>query len=408
MSTTNTEPRTPENQQVRWEKLCKFLEKWFESPDLEGLRICLSTYVAHFYRSSPPVWLFIMGPSGAGKSSVAIKSISFLPKTFMLDDIGVNSFASGFGKGDNGFLAQLDKKHNSNGILLFSDFTTTLLSKRHEVRDELAGQLRAIYDGTFAKKRGNMAESLPWGGKLTILAGTTPALETYWSVNRSLGERFLYLRWKTGDPVATAKKATTHIGHEQYIKDEFRRLVNDYVGEGFKAVPRLSDLGLSQISHVVSVLRTVVHREARTGQITEIDATEAPTRIATALGMIARGSATLDRRPEISSDDIVLAHRVAIDSLPNHRYKIMYALFQDLHCELPIEKLRAVTRIPRSSFDRTIDDLDHLEVITRTADDHFGEIISVTPRMRQYWEESTVDHFLQDFYEANKRFEKEE
>jgi hypothetical protein len=384
----------------QFNQLSNFLGHWFYKPDMDAVKICLSTYVAHRYLTDNPVWLFIIGPPGSGKTAVAIKSVGFLPNTHSIADLTPQSFLSGFGE-NNGILGRLTRKHNSNGVLLFPDFTS-LLAKKEDTRNDIVGQMRHIYDGKFTKDVGSKGESIAWKGKVTCLAAVTPALEDYWAINRSLGERFIYLRWNGGGGMEAAKAASRQVGKEEIIEEEFQRRILEYVDCGHDTLKEVvidpkEDLGLFGLSQLVSRLRTVVRREQIKSKrtIISVDEPEVPTRISKMLTMIARGSATLDRRAKIDYFDLELAKRVAIDSIPINRGKIIRVLLDDYVYESTLSNLMVKTGLCRTMVERTIEDLLALKII-RLVEDGNKRWAVITEEIRDSWEDTIVANIYDD------------
>lgn len=377
-------------QKIRqFRQLSDFLEHWYYKPDMDALKICLSAYAAHEYDKDDPVWLFIIGAPGTGKTSVAIRAINFLPNTTMVANLTPNSFLSGFGE-NNGILGRLTRKSNGDGVLLFPDFTS-LLAKKEDIRNDIVGQMRHIYDGEFTKEVGNKGESITWKGKVTCLAAVTPALEDYWAINRSLGERFMYLRWNGGRGKLSATFAHKQVGNEVEIQKEFQKKILEYVDLPLRGVkiPADADFGMDGLAEMVSRLRTVVRRELNKGKrtVSGIDETEAPTRISKMLTMIARGSATLDRRAEIDFFDIELAKRVAMDSVPKNRGRIIQVLLDTLNYEASLGQILVQSKLHKSCLQRTISDLIAIEVVSLVEVGNRKYLI-LDPEIIDCWEDS--------------------
>lgn len=383
----------------QWGKLISFLDKWFCEPDVEALKICLSVYACHCYLENDPIWMFVISPPGSGKTSVAIRALSFLPNTHMIGDLNTNSFLSGFGE-NNGLLGNLTKKHNGNGVLLFPDFTS-FLSKRQDVKTELMGQMRQIYDGYYSKSVGNKGDTVWWRGKVSCVAAVTPALENYWGTHRSLGERFLNVRWRQPNGPEMAEFAERQIDHEGEIRDRFDQLVRDYVdseSSDFRGVgiEKGRELGLKHLAYIVSILRTNVTRDNRTRRVVDVDEPESPARIAKSLAMIAKGSATLDRRASINAYDLELSHRVALDSMDKNRGKVMKQMFDGrlINGQLVYERmiegehgLKKTTKMPEAMLTRVLEDLQELEVI-RVEERSDYTLVSLTEKVEKSWDDS--------------------
>jgi hypothetical protein len=375
--------------QGQWKDLCDFLSEWFWKPDLDALRICLSTYAAHTYLDEEPVWLFVVGVPGSGKTSVALRSVEFLPNTVSVSDLTTKTLASGFGKA--GILNMLTNRHDGNGVMLFPDFTT-VMSKDFRDLATIAGQLRQVYDGKFDDWKGNKENAVSWKGKVTCLAAVTPAIEQHWALHRNLGERFMYLNWQSGDPIKTAEYAAKQIGNKIYIKSEFRKLVRDYVTLPFdsSSLDLEVEAGIRELAKLVALARTVVRRDS-TGkrEVVMVDEPELPTRIASGLNMVALGSATLDHRPIVETHDLELSRRIALNTFPRNRYKVIAQLLKQDHYEMDKKLLQEASHVPMASFERTLEDLSLLNIINVSEGiEHIW--ISLTNMMADAWDKSIV------------------
>jgi hypothetical protein len=376
--------------QTRWDSLVTYCNHWWHKPDMEGLRIALSAYVAHHYIEDDPVWLFLIGVPGSGKTSIGIRSLSFMPSTHSESKVGSNTFFSGFGD-DNGLLQMLTKKHGGNGVLLFSDFSV-FLSLRQETRDELISEMRAIYDGFHCRHLGNKG-IVSWKGKVTIMAACTPAIEEYWALTRGLGERFMYLRWggsKMPNLNSVSESAVKQIGHEEEIKAGLaKRVLAAIDPTNLQTVDKATEwesTGLVDLASLVARLRVTIKRETVGSKrhISSIDQPELPTRILKSLAQIARGSATIARRNEVAEEDIRLARRVALDTLPPYRAAIIRALVKDPSYELRATRLTEVVKIPKMSFNRVIEDLTSIGAVETYLVDGEDKIISLTPEFKTF------------------------
>lgn len=362
---------TSETKSRQWKNLSNFLDKWFHKPDLEALLVLMSAYAAHFYLKEKPIWMFLLGASGTGKTEIGIKALQYLPQSYLVTDITTNAFLSGFQE-DNGLLPMLTRKHGGNGVLLFSDLSP-FLEKRQEARAEIVGQLRRIADGSFEKVVGNRKKGLSWNGKITTIAACTNELENYWSVYRSLGERFLTLRWRSSEKRDIALSTIKHLGYEEFIANKFRSLVREFVNlEDFSRVPTDTLIQnirkMEPLATLIARMRVQVHREVTGNRrvITHAGDEEAPTRIIKALANLARGSATLFGRADCIDEDYKLAVRLGIDSLPLRRYPMVKAVM-DLWVitQLPIRSvdLQCLVKMTKPNYIRVLEDLVHLELL---------------------------------------------
>ena len=179
-----------------WFAIRDHLTTWYAQPDLECLRAAMSVYQSHFANDSP-IWMFLLGPPSTGKSELCIYPLTSQEQTVQVSTITESSFISAFDP-KCGILPNLHGKPK-NGVLLFSDFSN-FLALTPEVRSKLQAQMREIYDGQYQKHAGNQKSAIEWEGKVSLLAACTPDLERYWTLENSLGDRFLQIRLKPPDP----------------------------------------------------------------------------------------------------------------------------------------------------------------------------------------------------------------
>lgn len=362
--------------QKQWEELRDFLASWWYNIDFQGLLVILSTYVSHFYLKESPVWLLVLGASGTGKSAIALKSVEVLDNVRSIVDITPNTFLSGFEAGGGGLLQVLNRKQDGNGIFTVSDLSV-MTSKRPEVVGEILGQLRKIADGYHSKDVGNKEDALVWRGKVTMIAAGTEAVEKHWAVYRSLGERFMNLTWKQDSTREANKRmnaySAKHVGNEEHVKAKFQQLVRQFV-DSDNLTPvgvdtlRRTILKLEPLTRLIALLRITVKREALGSRrnVVEIGKPEGVGRMTKVLANIARGSATLFRRKDVCSEDLKLACRVGIDSVPKDRLKPLLMLDRierQSDQDIGVRKLSRVTGIARTTLYRVLEDLEYIGMV---------------------------------------------
>lgn len=334
----------------------------------------LACYVSHFYLKDKPVWIMVIGNSSTGKSAIAFRSLEHLG-TMAISDLSPSSLLSGFGE-QMGILENLKRHSGGNGILTMSDFSPVLDSRPEDLA-HITAQLRKVFDGEYSKWTGNKKEMLAWRGKVTMIAGATNEIERRWAVNRSLGERFLTLRWKCGDEAGIVDAALNHLGKEPLIDRQMKKLVQEFVDfdtvKGIKGGNNLKVMeALIPVSKFVAHLRVHVRKESHGKKRTIVgdSGTESPTRIIKSLAVLAKGNATLFRKNKVDEEDVRLAGRLALDSLPAGRISIIKELMNsDIETREwaslngIVSCLNYPVRIPPTSAFRIIQDLEYLGFI---------------------------------------------
>ena len=360
-----------------WQALQDHINKWYYRFDFEALELGLAAVAGHYFVESDPIWLMIIGPSGSGKSTI-INALQSLPLTRIIGDLTPKSLISHRSK-YKGLLDDI----GPSGIMLFKDFTT-IISKRHDDKLEIASQLREVYDGYFSRASG-MGRTATWKGKITAIAAVTPAVEQQWSLMRELGERFVMVRWGRAQGLEVAKMAGKQRGHEKQILETMQQLTKDLVrATELKPPPSLTDAmneQIAQLAELTAVMRGSISRARQgAGEIMGVAAIELPTRLMKAMQYAVSSYAGLMRR-DPSFDDVRLARRIACDSIPLLRVRIFDRIPVDHGISWP--ELFEATRMPKSSFDYHLSDLEALDVLTNEQSCTGMNWVQLTPAMQK-------------------------
>jgi hypothetical protein len=348
---------------AQWNRLRDFAEEWFFEPDMEVVEVAISVAMAHYFKNDKPIWLMILGPPGSGKTSIPLTCLEALPFSYSQDDLSSSTFLSGLAMGEKNqfsLLHNIGTPSDRSGILLFPDFTT-FMSKRAEEKEQVMGQLRRVYDGEFDRTIGN--GRLSWEGKVTIVAAATPQVESHWSSQRNLGERFMQVRWPRGNGIEQAKKAIKQVEHEVYIRTQLRELTREFIFPDNTAPLPLAmpldyeSIGAVHLAELVARLRVHVPRE-RDNRREIADAppeAESPTRIIKAMGQLARARATAFHRPTVELSDFAVSRRLALDSIPPLRKKVVDVVAER---EIGQTDLLKAVGAPRTTTLRCAEDLE--------------------------------------------------
>ncbi|MDE2098762.1 MAG: hypothetical protein KGL39_16020 [Patescibacteria group bacterium] len=378
---------------VAWAALISYLREWFDLSDsaVEAFKAVFLAALVHSIPECEPVWCMVTGVPGSGKTSVAIRCLSAFPGAYVMSGISENTLLSSFGN------SKKQRKESSllhrlgpTPRILIKDFTT-LLSKREHVRDEVFAQLRELHDGQLRSDRGN-GESVEWQGKATVIAAVTPAVERKWDAMRELGERFLLVRWPKGDPFVTGRLArrqgdkTIEGSGAMRIKATQLRLTSALIST-FQS--RLADppvvspeIGerLDALAEIVGMTRAQVIRDSHGKRsVIDICAYEATSRVSSALQSIAIGAAMLHGVGEVGESELALARRVALDTIPIRRARILNTIPH----AAPIEKklIQNTLNLPIANLNWNLTEMRHIGII-EPAETLLGSAVAFTPGFR--------------------------
>lgn len=370
--------------QAAWEALTAHIEREFHDPDIEALECVLAASRAH-YGDDEPVWLFIIGPSSSGKTSIAANCIAGLPQAHLEGDLNMRAMMNCQKGGES--TSVLDS-YGKSFILVFKDFTS-ILSKKDDDQKELIALFREMYDGAYERKTAGRWGS--WKGKATVIACVTPAIERAWAVHRSLGERFLQVRWPNGNPLKISKRAREQRGREKAISSEMRSLVFQLYNATVKApTPKMSDeLGerIDNLAAIVALLRTHVIRDSHGSRsVIEVSASEEPARIAKALETLACYHALLWGRTAVEESDLQIAIRVGFDSIPWNRSKIIQSIPPD--ASLGLTDVAKLSHLIRATVEWTAEELEAIGILEHIGSMEDSMTYRFTPKFGEMWQAS--------------------
>jgi hypothetical protein len=337
-------------------------QHWYELDDVEGIHVALAAVVANL-QAGDPVWLFVVAPSGSLKTEL-IRALSGVDAVYPLSNLTAQTFASGYQtKGhEPSLLMRLDGR-----ILTLKDFTTVLTMYRDK-RSEILAQLREIYDGHYRKEFGN-GKVVDWTGKVGLVAGVTPILDTYWSVNQVLGERFVLYRLGPPDARQAAKRAMRQAGQEAAMRTQVREAVR----KAFDRFPKgpMADLSesLEQKFAALAVFtaraRSGVLWDARRADIEYVPEAEGPGRLAKQFKTLAQGLARVRGRLVVGPAEYESIVRVAHDTVPAHRTLLLDHLVVRRGEALPTSEIAETIGYPTSSARRYLEELTAVHLVQR-------------------------------------------
>jgi len=284
-----------------------------------------------------------------------------------IDTITTNTFASGFRADDEASLL-----HKANkGILVFKDFTT-ITSMNEEGLREIMGQLRAIYDGTFNKKTGNLA-NVDWKGKIGVLAGGTGAAARKMRQFSEQGERFINYILQVADSKEMAIRAMDNVADLKTKEKELREIVSKFVNQKLGEVrkdkliiPRDIKLEMINIADFATQARSPVIMDKKDPtMVAFVGDREQPSRMAMMLANIATALMIISDEDELSPTNASIIYKTALDSIPIERRMVLRVLaqYREANTKSIAQKLHYNTIIVRGWCNQ----LNSLKMISRTA-----------------------------------------
>lgn len=345
------------------DELLEVFRGWLYLPDARSVEVSLATYVAH-QRPGEPLWVHLVGASGGGKTE-PIRALAAMPDAYMLSKLTPQTFISGLsGKPRASLLTRL--KEDDKSFIIMKDFTSILSMNRDNQR-ELLADLREIYDGEIHKDFGS-AVSEHWKGRLGLLCGVTPAMDTARKVNEIMGERFLYYRLPDADRQLLVTKALKGRGLEDQMRDELSGAVVAFLSVlDFTRDVKMSEQSIDRLlalADITTVGRSHVDRD-RNHEMLTVPVPEAPTRFVKQLGATTEALMVLGRSEDAA---LSLVEKISLDSIPPVRLECLKHLIGQTEPVRTPEVANA-THLPVSTIRLVLEDLTAL----RLADRHGSE-----------------------------------
>lgn len=336
-------------------------QKWYELRDLEPIHVTLAAVTANL-ADGDPFWLLLVAPPGSMKTEF-IRALNGCPFIYSLSSLTPHTFASGYQSKDEepSLLMKLDQK-----IITLKDFTSVLAMHR-DARGEILGQLREIYDGAYKKQFGN-GRVVDWTGRIGLIAGVTPIVDTYSSVHQALGERFVLYRLAAADGRTVARRAMRQRGTETGMREELRQAVAAFFAELVplnKEIPEPILDRLCALAEFTARARSGVIWDHR-GEIEYIPEAEGPGRLAKQLASLASGLAIVRDSMTVTVADYLTVFKTAQDCVPAPRRAILQHLvtkYADEPQETPA--IAVASGYPTNSARRYLLELAGMKLVER-------------------------------------------
>ena len=346
-------------QPATWKDVRDALQRHHHEPDLQAARAVCAAIGAHYLTGSP-VWPMVVAPPGSMKTHL-LSGFEGLPGMHFIDQITPQTFISGQleekGK-KRSAPASLLHRIGADGIIVYPDFSTVLAMKK-ENKASILADMRRIFDGQLRKEFGT-AESLQdreWKGRITFVVAVTPAIDQFYSIFQTLGERFVMIRWPRAGGIEAAIAAMNQQGDT--AKQELKAAIHGL----FLNLPKVEPTLPLEFQHRIASLteiavrgRTHVPRDGYSKNIVYVPEPESATRLAQQLAQLAKGSAVICQRTVVTEDDYSIVKRVAFDCLPPARRQILQALIAG--------KCLSDLEMPKSTKSYAVEELEAQGLIT--------------------------------------------
>lgn len=339
-------------------KLHRTFQKWLAiDEDLEALDVILAASLDRKIKGDP-LWLFVVAVSGATKTEI-LRSIYNQKGMYLLSSLTSHTIVSGRVNPNSDMVKGLHGKMNGN-VIVIPEFTQTLTKNREE-RDAIMGQLRDLYDGYCRFGFGTIDEPIEVKLNIGLIAACTPAIDLYTTTHIILGERFLKVRLKF-DRAKALKRAGENTNDLEAMRQELSEAVRIFLDqlEVREIIPdeeTLRKLGI--YAEIVAHLRTVTSANPEYDSSEYMPSSEFGTRVHQQFIKLAKSLAVIRGHDRITEYDLATTLRVAFDTVPPTRLRIVMKL-AEVDGFMSVVEIARATNMTRKKVETT---LDHLAVI---------------------------------------------
>lgn len=371
-------------------KVYEVYKKYFNIDNCDRIDIVLATALSNKL-GGIPIWLILVGASGDMKS-VQLNSLIGLQNVFVLHNLTSKTLVNGYKDKDK--FPDLAPELNKS-IVIIPDMAQILKLPPIE-KGELWGQLRDLYDGLAGKVSGMGGRARYQDLKVTLIAGSTPAIDGQILVHQDLGTRELIYRThgniKKKDVM---KRCFDNEEFESEIMSKIKKVTKDFLEEA--NLERIilspeSERILMDIAIYITYMRATAEVDQYSNELRNDVYPEEPTRIAKQIKRLYLCLKSLDKNYPDEKAFRILWHIGKSSAFPL-RIKIFNYLLNHSNEEISLSALSDKLLIGKSTAKRELNVLWNMKLV-----DCRREIISAQnpDRTYDYWKLNKNGEFIQE------------
>ena len=369
----------------------KIFKKWLYMEHDTDITIPLA-YVVSNYTAADPGCMAIVAPSGSYKTEL-LRALGEKENEFVypLDNLTSHTFISGLPKVED-VIPDIQRR-----LITIKDFTA-LLSKREDERTVIFSDIREMLDGYMSRSFGSGKRVTYRDIHSSLLIASTNAIERYYSLNATLGQRMIFFR-PSNDPTKARERALKNMNNTEEMRKELhtatKRLLSHLI-IGNRQLENIGD-GLTEdakeimgtYTDFVAIIRTHVKRNFK-GHIEEIPEPEFPTRLFKEIIKIIECHAILYKR-EVSEDDLKAGLLVLYNNVPRERLRLIRKLAEEPITGFHTTEIATSLSLSSYMVKERLEELLMLKLIYRESfiGGNRGDKWRIVPRYR-----SLIQHFL--------------
>jgi hypothetical protein len=251
----------------------KTYNKWVHIKDKKRIDAVLAVALTRDIPGTK-LWLILIGPSGDAKSE-QLNAFEHCNKVKMIQEFTARTLVNGNPKVLD--LAPQIKDH----ILLISDMAQILKLHPNE-KAQVWAQLRNLYDGYAGKQSGLGKDVFYDNLNITLIAASTPVIDSQILVHQDLGTREFIYRTKKCDVHKVMNMVIVNEKKEKAMKDELRTVTKGFLENHKYQERKIQDVVLKKLKKYalyLCVMRSAAQIDSYSGELINDVHPERPTRI---------------------------------------------------------------------------------------------------------------------------------
>ena len=366
-------------------------KKWLYLEDTKRIDVVLATYLSRTLEGTP-IWLIIVGNSGDGKTE-QLMALKKCQDFHVEHSLTARTLVSGSPK-VNDLAPELDGK-----VVAIPDMAQ-ILQLPPQDKGELWGQLRDLYDG-FAGKSSGLGKRAKYSGlRITLLACSTPKIDSQILVHQDLGTRELIYRTEDTDDKKTMMDfALSNEEFEKEMKREMTEVTSEFLKDKQVLRRELTEDETRTIKNIalfVSTVRASAEVDSMTNELRNLVYPEQPTRIVKQLKRLFLCLTSLEKDYPPKRAFEILWHLAKSCAFPIRinifEHFVREFINTDITKEFTTSRIANNLRIGKKTAQRDLNVLWNMEILEKREIEE-GNRWQPT----DYWKLNLSNSFIQDY-----------
>jgi hypothetical protein len=349
----------------------KVFKKWLHIEDTDFIDLLLSVALTKNMKGTP-IWMLVVGASGDGKTECVMSLNGY--ETKILHQITPNTLVSGFTVRDKetGERVNVDLAPKLDDKLLIIPDMAQLLQLHPNQKAQVWAQLRDLFDGFAGKQAGTGLDTQYTGLRVTLIACSTPSIDSQILIHQDLGTRELVWRTKkTKKTVELMNKVWFNEGYEIQMRSELNQTVLNFLNNKKiekVGVDKKTQGELMKYAILLSYMRAPAHFDKYRHELLSDIYPEKPTRVLKQFKRLFIALKSLDSK---YSDERALGiiNKIALSSGDPNRVKVFNYLIDRGDDEHSISSISRVLKIGKATVKRNLWALANMGIANVFGDD---------------------------------------